>query len=516
MAEDNRFNRLKRIGMGALIVGAMAAVGCSSQPDQAVVSQAAVEEGAVVSAPSPEYSAEGPIVETLDDGTIVQRTPSDDLSSYNAIAYNTSMLKADARGCSACHEDLAETLKMIPDYDHLLFDVGVTEDLSVEQCTLCHSAEVGAVASDLAPLIHGIHLKGDGSDQTACFTCHDTQSDQTASMPLWDAVKHERMRGITKVEDVQGDFSFTQDSVIPTEELYNINWLYQKLDIDRWERVKEGQGLDEEMFETWTVTVSGEVENEVTYTLPELIETAPSVTTAMKMHCDVNPLGGPLIGQVEVTGIPVSWLMEQAGLKDTAVSCKFVSPDGHGDNDYAGLDFADMESNQALLVYEINGERLSWEHGYPVQAWLGGTNASRYGKQISDLIVSDTSFSNISGFGSSRGLNVPNVGVMNTREGQVIQAGAPYTFEGYADAWQDPIAALEFSMDGGATWTRFATPDANTDQWIDWSFTWTPEANVDTAYVLSFRGITESGVVTASPVEVMVNAKTGILRSEVE
>ena len=105
-----------------------------------------------------------------------------------------------------------------------------------------------------------------------------------------------------------------------------------------------------------------------------------------------------------------------------------------------------------------------------------------------------------------RDRNKPNVALFDFQEGQVIETGKPYTFSGYATAWDEQIAGVEFSMDGGVTWTRFDTPNVTRDNWVIWNFTYTPEA--DSAYVLSIRSVTTEGRVTEEPVEVLFNAKS--------
>ena len=40
------------------------------------------------------------------------------------------------------------------------------------------------------------------------------------------------------------------------------------------------------------------------------------------------------------------------------------------------------------------------------------------------------------------------------------KVGEPLTFEGYADDYDKAIVAMEFSLDGGTTWTRHATEGA--------------------------------------------------------
>lgn len=166
-------------------------------------------------------------------------------------------------------------------------------------------------------------------------------------------------------------------------------------------------------------------------------------------------------------------------------------------------------------MYEINGERLSWTNGYPCALWIGGYCADHISKNFSELRISTDDFSLGSsevpagGDGTLKGSGKPNLGFMNTPEGKIVLDSEPYAFEGWANAFDLDITALEFSMDGGETWTRYDTPDTNNNRWVHWTFEWTPPAaEEDTAYVLQARAITTTGRVTPTPVEVMVNVKS--------
>ena len=101
--------------------------------------------------------------------------------------------------------------------------------------------------------------------------------------------------------------------------------------------------------------------------------------------------------------------------------------------------------------------------------------------------------------------NKPNSAICNTPEGLIIPAGQLYTFEGYADAINEQVTAVEFSMDGGATWTSFDTSDSDKKKWVYWYFTFTPED--PGAYVLQVRAVSGDGRVQYYPDKVMVNAK---------
>ncbi|MBS5451042.1 MAG: molybdopterin-dependent oxidoreductase [Coriobacteriia bacterium] len=467
------------------------------------------------------YSPDGPIVTELADGRFVQRTPSEDISAnYSAegayshpasnVLFNDAYLKADERGCNACHDDLGALLNS-GGYGHTDLTNGMGIDVTVQMCIDCHTVGEGYQTSfyDFGTLIHGIHQ--DVADAN-CMSCHNVTEDGEG-FTLWDVSKHSLMRGITNVSELDGDFSWNQTDVVPAEDLFNYSWYYRGSDYLRNERQANGDERDTSIYDTWTITMSGEVNKEVTYTLADLIANAPSVTKAVTMHCTLNPTNGPYIGNCVVTGIPLSWLIEQAGgLTDAAYGMYASSSDGNANS----MLVENLEGKDALLVYEIDGEPLEWDEGFPCMLWVGGTGAPINAKELSDITFVDDSDEGVweyLGWTTEDGegyYNKPNVGLWGTPEGLCVQAGEPYTFKGYASAWDQPITALEFSMDGGETWSSWDTVDASVSQWVSWQYTWTPPEGVDTAYVLQVRARTADGAVTPEPVEVMVNAKSDL------
>ncbi len=52
--------------------------------------------------------------------------------------------------------------------------------------------------------------------------------------------------------------------------------------------------------------------------------------------------------------------------------------------------------------------------------------------------------------------------------------GKTVHIEGFADAWDEPIEKLEFSLDHGATWTTLETPENNPDFWTYWRLDFNP------------------------------------------
>jgi DMSO/TMAO reductase YedYZ molybdopterin-dependent catalytic subunit len=513
----------------ALALGSMAVF----STDSALAEEAASEESDVAAQTAAIEEEYAPVVTELEDGTRIQRTPTegenhttlDTSYTYHlpeeTVPYNTYYLKADQRGCNACHADLAETLNNM-DYAHVDLSNSYGIQITVQMCIDCHTFGYGYMTNQnsFGSLIHGIHAEG----QADCWNCH-VATGSGDGMQLWDVEKHNQLRGITAVSDVQGEFAFDQDLTTSVEDAFDFDWNYYDLDYLRHDKTAEGAELDQEMFDTWTITVTGTDGTTKTWTLPDLIAEFDSVTVPVTFACTLNPTGGPLIMNAVYTGVPLNDVFASMGIDPTSEDFGGITstaPDGFAES-VQGSNYT-----EAYLVYQIDGESLPWAQGYPVQLMVPGSAAPASVKEVSDITVltpeeaelvhewngwpretegtdyytpGNWPFTDYNGY-----QNKPNVALFHFSEGQIIETGQPYEFTGYAYAYDKRIVAMEFSMDGGVTWTRYETPDTTNANWVIWHFTYTPEA--DSAYVLSIRSVAEDGSVTEEPIEVMFNAVT--------
>lgn len=78
-------------------------------------------------------------------------------------------------------------------------------------------------------------------------------------------------------------------------------------------------------------------------------------------------------------------------------------------------------------------------------------------------------------------------------------------FEGYADDFGVPIAAVEFSMDDGETWTTCSTDGATGSAWVYWHFDYLADA--PGTYRLDVRAVTAEGRVSALASSVVFEVK---------
>ena len=74
--------------------------------------------------------------------------------------------------------------------------------------------------------MHGIHYsspgkgKFEGDYEGSCMSCHNG-TENGEGLQLWDLTKYERLWGINKVENVQGDFSIDQEMTQSQDEVFS-------------------------------------------------------------------------------------------------------------------------------------------------------------------------------------------------------------------------------------------------------------------------------------------------------
>src|SRR4029453_3171943 len=89
------------------------------------------------------------------------------------------------------------------------------------------------------------------------------------------------------------------------------------------------------------------------------------------------------VGTARWRGAPVATLLEEAGVRESAVEALFVGLDrgvgGDEEQAYArSLPVGELLRGDALLAYEVNGVPLPPQHGFPlrlvVPGWYGMTS----------------------------------------------------------------------------------------------------------------------------------------------
>lgn len=486
-----------------------------------------------------------PEVRTLPDGVMVQRTPSEYglapgawQTQANTNSYNTYWLDADNRGCGSCHADLGELLKNLPFEHTTVWNDELGSQLTVQECINCHHWAPGYMEKNMefGTLMHAIHYgtryKGmfEDSYNGNCMSCHNA-TDNGAGMEMWDLVKYDHLWGVNDISSENlTDVAFSFEQETTQENAFSFEWMHAYYDQMRHGAGEAETNLPQSLFDNWEISINGLVAEPYTTTLGELVAEAEAegvvIEKTSKLVCSWNMVGGGGISNVQITGIPVSWLIDKAGgIEESANGVRVMRADGSSKRSFS-LD--KLNANEALLVYKINGELLGANQGYPCTNWVEGVDAQVCSKQINAYTVADdcppdfndskycaeTYDGSPNGWFDENGVivNRPNATILDVPEGLLIETGKPFDFHGYVDAYNEHISLMEFSFDGGKTWTPFELENTDPNRVVWWHLQWTPPEQG--AYRLSVRATTAEGSESKQIHTVLVNAKDELPSTE--
>lgn len=421
------------------------------------------------------------------NGFTIQPVPGD------PDGYNITYLSADERGCTTCHtmEDVMLSMKT---YHGVTF-TGYPTEQNYANCFVCHEW-----ATPLSTSLHGIHNFSDSFKALGgtCESCHYIDGD--GNFQRWDYAKYDLYKGYTDIaaddEAAMIDVSYDQDTITPVDKMF-FKSIKQYGDFLPTNWRTDDSNMDPELYNNWVFTVGGDVENPISMTLPELVEQFGTKTAVMKQQCTINGVGNALIFQCEVTGVPIKDIIEYVKPASDVNAIEQLTEDPYpGVGSHYNIPLSLGMDEDSLLVIQINGETLPNSQGYPVASWIPGVSAAEQVKCMTgfNLIATDEAdaangvflgdFTDPSvGLAASK----PNSGVLNLPTGVVKKyvEGQPVQIEGFADAWDEPIEKVEFSLDGGESWLEMDTPDNDPQCWTYWRLSFVPPN--EGAYLLNIR-----------------------------
>ncbi len=259
----------------------------------------------------------------------------------------------------------------------------------------------------------------------------------------------------------------------------------------------------------WRLSIGGLVEQPRTLTLADL-RALPAVEHLVTMECAGNgrarapnrPVSQPWLEDGVSTarwrGAPLRDVLEAAVIRPEAVELVFAGPDrgievGAEHAYERSLSVRDALESEALLAYEMNGAPLLPQHGFPVRllvpGWYGMANVKwlvsieavserfRGHHQVVAYVVRHTADEEGEPVRrmQPRALMIPP-GLPGFPERTRTVERRTYVLEGRAWSGEAPVAVVEVSDDGGATWTS-AKLERDVDSpfaWCAWRLEWTP------------------------------------------
>jgi DMSO/TMAO reductase YedYZ molybdopterin-dependent catalytic subunit len=229
---------------------------------------------------------------------------------------------------------------------------------------------------------------------------------------------------------------------------------------------------------TWRLIIDGEVNTPVQVDYRTLRALPPvQVTKTLECisnftaACNLTSFGCDLISTAQWRGARLSDVLALAGgLKSSSVSLAFLSADEFS----AGLASDVVKDPETLVAYEMNGEPLPREHGFPARLLVPGRYGMKNPKWLAGIRAMTQEYT---GWYEQRNWNKDGIVKTMSRidtpaDGAMLSSGQQ-RIAGIAYAGNRGVSKVELTNNDGATWwlAQLLEPMAGTDAMIRWEST---------------------------------------------
>ena len=242
--------------------------------------------------------------------------------------------------------------------------------------------------------------------------------------------------------------------------------------------------------DTWTLTIDGDVDKEVTLTLEDLYE-LEVIERDITLTCVSNDVGGPYVGAARWLGVRLTDVLALAGVENTKAD-QIVSTDVEGMTIGTPYDVA-TDGRDAMIVFGMNGEPLPREHGFPVRMvvpglygfvsackWISKITLTTYDEQ--QVYWTERDWATDAPIKISSRIDTPKA-LSKTDAGETFIGGV---------AWAQGVGIdfVEVSIDMGPWQKAEMGPDAGNDYWRQWFIDWDAKPG---QHFLSVRATNKDG-----------------------
>lgn len=237
----------------------------------------------------------------------------------------------------------------------------------------------------------------------------------------------------------------------------------------------------------WRLTVDGMVDRQLSLKYQDII-TFQSSEEFVTLECIGNPVGGNLIGNARWRGISLNHILEESGVSNETKDISFEADDGFNNS----ISFSRAMDGNAFLVYEMNSEPLTKEHGFPLRLLVPGFYGYKSVKWLTRIRPLNENFL---GYWESRGrTNYPIIKTMSKIVSPIDNSthnSKDILISGVAFSGDRGISQVELSYDGGKKWHQvdLMSKPLSPFTWINWESNFTPTATADITLTVRARDL---------------------------
>jgi DMSO/TMAO reductase YedYZ molybdopterin-dependent catalytic subunit len=219
----------------------------------------------------------------------------------------------------------------------------------------------------------------------------------------------------------------------------------------------------------WTLRVGGLVGQELELRYEDILA-LPWQEQYTTMQCISNRVGGPLIGNAHWRGVPLRAVLDAAGVQPDARFLLMRCADDYTET--LPLDFTRRE--QVMLAYQMNGEPLPHDHGFPLRLLAPGKYGVKHTKWITEMtLIQNEEFGYWQRQGWSQEARMNTSVRIDVPDDYAAIVGGPVLVQGIAFSGDRGISRVEVSTDGGSSWDDATLkPPLSPYTWVLWQYEW--------------------------------------------
>ena len=247
--------------------------------------------------------------------------------------------------------------------------------------------------------------------------------------------------------------------------------------------------------ETWSLTIDGDVDEEVTLTLEDLFD-LEVIERDITLTCVSNEVGGPYVGAARWLGVRLTDVLDRAGIANTKAD-QILSTDVDGMTISTPLSVA-VDGRDSMIAFGMNGEPLPRANGFPVRMvvpglygfvsackWITRMTLTTYDDQ--QAYWTERDWATDAPIKLSSRIDTPRP-LSESPAGRVLVGGVAW-------AQNVGIEGVEVRIDGGPWQPATLGPDAGDDYWRQWFLEWDAEPG---QHFLACRATNRDGEVQES------------------
>lgn len=186
---------------------------------------------------------------------------------------------------------------------------------------------------------------------------------------------------IVTLDAVAGTFAFSQGEVSPNAAFDALSSAAKVLCASHGDEAI----VSDQTADNWTITIDGAVGHAQVLTFDEMMQSDGVKKMTMSCSCAGNPVDGRASVTAEVTGIPMSVILESAEISSEANTIVFTSADGY----QVALPLWYVTQRYCPLVFDVNGAPIQETIGGVNQLWLGATSANYFARDIVSITLEE-------------------------------------------------------------------------------------------------------------------------------